>query len=96
MQMHESKASEIMRSVHEYIKTVQNGARVGTLAGAGAGANNLNVDLDSNGYPMLPCPPSWDKLAKRDLEKVYRTYMKMHYRKPLSLSVCRRIDFGLL
>ena len=71
--MHDSKATEIMRTVHEYIKTVG--------AGAGsAGQQTLNIELDPNGHPIALSPSSWDKITKGNLEILYRTYMTLQYR----------------
>ena len=83
--MHDSKATEIMRTVHEYIKTVETSRPPGWLNGAGAGAGSagkriLNIELDPNGRPIAPSPPSWDKITKGDLELLYRTYMTLQYR----------------
>jgi hypothetical protein len=79
--MHEAKATDIMRSVHDYIKTVEGSARAGSGAGAGAGSRNKNITIELNpdGYPIAPTPPSWDKITKIDLEKLYRTYLGIHY-----------------
>lgn len=76
--MHEDKATDIMRTVHEYIKTVKGSFR----AGAGAGSRNkiLGIELNPDGYPIAPCPTSWEKTMKADLEKLYRSYITLHYR----------------
>lgn len=82
-QMHESKATEIMRSVHEYIKTVKAGARTGAGAGSGPGFrnNDITIEFNQDGHPIVPTPPSWDKITKIELEKLYRTYLAIQYGK---------------
>jgi hypothetical protein len=78
--MHEDKATEIMRTVHDYVQTVKASSRTGASSGAGSGIRNLNIALDNNGYPIAPCPASWDKTTKTELEYLYRTYITEHYR----------------
>jgi hypothetical protein len=39
----------------------------------------------SDGYPLAPSPASLEKLKKADLEKLYRSYITIHYRKSISL-----------
>lgn len=78
--MHEDKATEIMRTVHDYIQIVKASSRAGVGAGAGSGIKNLTIALDDNGYPIAPCPASWDKVTKAKLEYLYRTYITQHYR----------------
>lgn len=78
--MHEAKATDIMRTVHDYIKTVEGSLRAGAGAGAGSGNQKLGIELNSDGYPIAPCPPSWEKTTKTDLEKLYRSYISIHYR----------------
>jgi hypothetical protein len=65
-----------MRLVMEYVKTVRGAA----VAGAGAGAGHETVQLDPDGFPTMPCPPSWKKKSKSELEKIYRSYLAQHYR----------------
>ena len=62
--------------VNEYIKTLQ--ATAGTPAGPSNG--NITIELDTDGFPIVPRPPSWDKITKEELEKLYRTYITQHYR----------------
>ena len=78
-QMYENKATEIMRTVHEYIKTVKASARAGAGAGAESG-NKTTITLDPTGFPIAPRPPSWDKTTKEEFEKLYRSYITHHYR----------------
>ena len=81
-EMHPEKAKDILRLINEYIKTVRSSAGIGSGSGAGAGSgrNNLNIELDPNGFPIVPSIPSWDKISKEELEKLYRNYITQHYR----------------
>lgn len=80
--MHEEKAQDIIRTVLEYITTVEASRHAGSGAGSGAGnrKNELTIVVNPDGFPIAPCPPSWDKISKKDLEKLYRTYITLHYR----------------
>lgn len=81
-QMNEDKATDIMRTIHEYIKTVQATIRSGAGTGAGAGPANATHEIatDPEGFPIVPSPPSWDKMTKAELEILYRQYITLHYR----------------
>lgn len=46
--MHEDKATEIMRTVHDYIQIVKASSRAGVSAGAGSGIKNLTIALGWN------------------------------------------------
>lgn len=79
--MHEAKATDIMRSVHDYIKTVKAGARAGAgpMSGPDSRNTNITIELNPEGYPIAPTPPSWDKITKIELEKLYRIYLGIQY-----------------
>jgi hypothetical protein len=47
-QMHDDKADKIMQMVHEYMETVKAGA------GASTGRRNPSIELDPDGFPILP------------------------------------------
>jgi hypothetical protein len=74
-QMHDDKADKIMRMVHEYMETVKAGAG----AGASTGRRNPSIELDPDGFPILPVTTEWNKVKKTDLETLYRTYLTLHY-----------------
>jgi hypothetical protein len=76
--MHQEKAQDIIRTVLEYITTVEASRHAGS--GAGKQKNALTIEVNPDGFPIAPCPPSWDKISKKDLEKLYRTYITLHYR----------------
>lgn len=76
--MHQEKAQDIIRTVLEYITTVEASRHAGS--GAGNQKNALTIEVNPDGFPIAPCPPSWDKISKKDLEKLYRTYITLHYR----------------
>jgi len=76
--MHQEKAEDIIRTVFEYITTVEASRHAGS--GAGHQKNTLTIEVNPDGFPIAPCPPSWDKISKKDLEKLYRTYITLHYR----------------
>jgi hypothetical protein len=78
-EMYEDKTNDLMRSVNEYIKTLR--ASAGAGAGATGSINDLTIKIDVEGFPIVPRPPSWDILLKRDLEKIYRGYLSTHYSK---------------
>ncbi|KAF8805301.1 hypothetical protein BYT27DRAFT_7258411 [Phlegmacium glaucopus] len=72
---------EIKRTIFEYVKTLC--AQKSRCAGAGAGPTSqdiLAVNIDAEGFPVAPSPVSWEKISKDDLERMYRTYMTLHYR----------------
>jgi hypothetical protein len=74
-------AMEIKRTIFEYVKTLR--AQKSRCAGAGAGPTSqdiLAVNIDAEGFPVAPSPVSWEKISKDDLERMYRTYMTLHYR----------------
>lgn len=75
MDMHEEKALEFMRIVHDYIKTVKTGAGAGSRSSDAA----LTIGMDQNGYPILPATADWHKKKKVDLEKLYRKYLTIQY-----------------
>ena len=75
--MHESKASEIMRTVNSYIQTIYAGAGARGVTGNG----KHTIELDSEGCPIAPSPASWDKIMKVELEMLYRNYVTYQYRK---------------
>jgi hypothetical protein len=78
-----------MRTVNQYIKTVRAGiGGAGTRTGAGIGNDHLEIKIDSDGFPIAPSPPSWDKITKDQLEKMYRSYLSHHYSKYLH-TICR-------
>jgi hypothetical protein len=81
--MHGDITKEFMRTINEYIQTVRNAAGAGTGSGSGPGPvfDPLVIKLDSDGFPILPSPPSWDKFTKDQLEKMYRSYISLHYSK---------------
>lgn len=77
---YEKKVDEFMRTVMEYVKTVRAAARSGSGSGSEPGQTSVTVEVDSDGYPIAPCPTSWDKVTKDDLERLYRLYITQHYR----------------
>ena len=81
--MYEEKISEIQRCLNDYIKTIKVSTRPG--AGTGTGQSTPNIITMSDGYPLAPSPASLEKLKKADLEKLYRSYITIHYRKSISL-----------
>jgi hypothetical protein len=76
---YEDATKEFMRTVNQYMKKVLDAT--GTGAGAGAGTHNdpLAIQLDSEGFPIVPSPASWGKTTKEQFEKMYRTFMSHHY-----------------
>lgn len=78
-EMHEAKASEIMRNVVSYVQTVRAGAGAGT--GLGTGKRETTIMLNSERFPIAPDPASLEKKTKADLESLYRKYITYHYRK---------------
>src|ERR1700678_2246201 len=74
-EMHEDKASEIMRNVVSYIQTVHAGA--GT--GPGTGKRIMTIELNPDSFPIAPDPASLEKTTKADLETLYRGYITSHY-----------------
>lgn len=78
-QMYEDATKDFMRTVNQYIKQLRTTNSAGVGAGAGAGADPLAIKLDSDGFPIIPSPASWNKVTKEKLEKMYRSYMAQHY-----------------
>src|SRR5271155_2061266 len=74
-EMHEDKASEIMRNVVSYIQTV----RAGAGTGPATGKRIMTIELNPDGFPIAPDPASLEKTTKADLETVYRRYITSHY-----------------
>ena len=70
-----------MRTVNQYVKKVYAASVSGTGIGIGTGTGTdpLAIKLDSDGFPIAPSPASWDKITKDQLEKMYRSYLAIHY-----------------
>lgn len=76
---YEDKAKEMKRTVLEYVKTLRAaGTRIGPVVGPETAWTTIRQD--PRGFPMAPCPPSWDKVTKDELEPIYRMYLTQHYR----------------
>jgi hypothetical protein len=79
----EAKANELILHLSEYIQTLKSIRRAGAGAGAGAstgaGITSPRIDLDPEGYPILPTITTWDKISKVKLEKLYRSYISIQY-----------------
>lgn len=82
-EMNENKTEDIMRTVMEYVKIVRAATGTGTGTGTGSESRNpsLTINLGTDGFPVAPCPPSWDTLSKESLERLYRSYITHHYRR---------------
>lgn len=80
------KTIELKRIFMEYVKTVRAAADTSNGTGTGAGDRlvstdpSLTVRLDPKGFPVAPSPPSWDKVSKDNIERLYRSYVTHHYR----------------
>jgi len=72
----EAKTNEIILHLSEYIQTLKGRRRAG--AGAGTGIQT-NIDMDPDGYPILPTIATWNKISKADLETMYRSYITIQY-----------------
>jgi hypothetical protein len=72
---YEDLANEMKRALLEYIKTIRN-----PTTGTGSGTNGPTISVDPDGFPLLPESIQWTKSTKDDLEKLYRSYITMHYR----------------
>jgi hypothetical protein len=73
---------EIRRTVLEYVKTFLPtiaGSRAGAGAGDGSDAGDLNIVSDQDGYPIVPSETSIEKSSKSELEKLFRSYLTIHY-----------------
>lgn len=79
-ELYEEKSEDFMRTVMEYVKTVRAAAGAGTGTGSGSRETILNIDLDSDGFPIAPSPTSLEKNSKEDIERLYRSYITQHYR----------------
>jgi len=75
---YKDKSNELKRTLLEYIKTLR-AIKVGTGAGAGA-VSSLDIRVNPRGFPMAPCPPSWEKISKDTLEGLFHKYISLHYR----------------
>ena len=73
----EAKTNEIILLLSEYIQTLKGSRRAGR-AGAGTGIQT-NIDMDPDGYPILPTIATWNKISKADLETMYRSYITIQY-----------------
>ena len=72
--MHKDATKDILRTVLQYIKQVRN------VTGSGPDPDPLAINLDSEGFPIIPKPDSsWTKVTKGNLEKLYRSYLTHHY-----------------
>jgi len=77
---YEHKARDMKRTLLEYVKTLRV-ARTGVGPAGGPDTEWTTIRQDPCGFPMAPCPPSWEKVTKEDLEPIYRMYLTQHYRK---------------
>jgi hypothetical protein len=77
---YEDRATDMKRTVLDYIKTLRAMRSTGANAGAGATSHGTTVHLNQDGFPIVPCPASWEKVTKEDLEAMYRSYITQHYR----------------
>jgi hypothetical protein len=67
----------MLRTVKEYITNLQDS--IGAGSGAEPSTGNLRIEVDADNFPKVPRPPSWDKISKIELEKIYRSYLSSHY-----------------
>ncbi|KAF8799627.1 hypothetical protein BYT27DRAFT_7263713 [Phlegmacium glaucopus] len=79
-QMHQEKALDMKRAVLEYVKVVQNMKVTPAGTGTGTQTGTLSVQLDPDGFPILTCPTSWEKITKEDMERLFRAYITDQYR----------------
>lgn len=89
------KSEEMKRALLEYVKTLRaigSTLNAGTGTGAGIHTNittgQLHIQLNPKGFPIAPCPDSWEKISKDNIEQLYRSYMTLHYSK---LFICGAI-----
>lgn len=68
-----------MRTVKEYVESVKSSAGPGP--GTQSGTDKLVINKDPEGYPIAPRPSTWEKITKDDIEKLYRMYITIHYRR---------------
>jgi hypothetical protein len=85
-------AVELQRTMLEYVRNLRAANSTGVVVDAGAGidagsenmpdagSGPLSIKIDSNGFPIAPCPTSLNKTTKDNLEKLYRSYLSLHYR----------------
>lgn len=75
------KVREISRVVLDYIKLVTSsgGPLPGSGTVTGSGNGKISITQDPDGYPLVPRSDSLKKVSKGDLEKLYQSYMTMHY-----------------
>jgi hypothetical protein len=79
-QQYEDKIKDFRRTFKDYVQSVRASARPGPGTG-GTTDNKLIIEKDTDGYPIAPKPESWNKSTKEDLEKLYRDYITIHYRR---------------
>lgn len=76
-QMYEDATKDFLRTVNQYIKRLR--TATGPGPGPGTESDPFAIKLDPQGFPIIPNPPSWKKVTKDKLEKMYRSYMTEHY-----------------
>jgi hypothetical protein len=85
MEINSDFTDELLMKVNEYITTTifsgtaGPGTGTGTHIGTGIRGDPLAISIDSDGFPKAPDLSKLDKPTKAQLEKVYRSYMKLHY-----------------
>ena len=84
---HKDWATEMKRTVLDYIKTLQaiclTGA--GTEPGGVSTSHGTIIHWDQDEFPLIPSSVSWDKVSKENLEAIYQSYITQHYHKCWSL-----------
>ena len=77
--MYRDASKEFSRKVYDYMKKLHSTTVDGPGGGPGPGLDPLEIKLDSDGFPIVPSPASWNKISKDQLEKMYRSYLSIHY-----------------
>ena len=68
-QMYRDASKEFSRKVYDYMKKLHSTTVDRPGGGPGLGLDPLEIKLDSDGFPIVLSPASWNKISKDQLEK---------------------------
>jgi hypothetical protein len=83
--LYPDKVRFMEKAMSDYVKELRpvQSTQPGTITSADAVSGGFAIELDADGYPVIHCPASWVKVTKDHFEKIYRSYMTIHYRMSL-------------
>lgn len=76
---HKDKVDEMKRLLLDYAKALRQVSNTNIQTRENTAPADL-IQINENGYPILPDKVDFNSLRKSDLEEIIRTYLGWHYR----------------